>query len=77
MHRDLKPENILLQKIHNDLIVKISDFGCAKKFAAGANTVVGTKEYMAPELLMNFVSKISYMNYGFESDIWSLGVLFY
>jgi serine/threonine protein kinase len=46
-HRDLKPENILLDK-HFNLV--IADFGYASEKSNNV-TVVGTKDYMAPEIL--------------------------
>ena len=53
VHRDVKPGNILLDELGN---VKITDFGIARRMAAGATetiegagTTVGTLGYMAPE----------------------------
>src|SRR5581483_388334 len=50
LHRDLKPANILLT--HNKTILKIADFGFARKFAEEdlSQTFCGTPLYMAPEL---------------------------
>lgn len=52
-HRDLKPENILLG---SDLELKIADFGFSKNLTemGGSSTTktwLGTRPYMAPELL--------------------------
>lgn len=51
MHRDLKPENILLD--HN-LNAKLCDFGWSAEFKEGAlrETLCGTYEYMAPEVIL-------------------------
>ena len=69
IHRDLKPANILL---HNGA-VKIGDFGFArveKGEGCKERYSIGTPLYMSPESLnSNFYSK--------QSDIWSLGVMFY
>lgn len=50
-HRDLKPENILLDQ---SLVLKISDFGFAKKAEEMKNEVtktnLGSKGYKAPEI---------------------------
>ena len=52
VYRDLKPENIL---VDSDGHVKITDFGLSKEgIAHGAKkayTVVGTPDYLAPEIL--------------------------
>lgn len=50
VHRDLKPENIM---VTSDDVVKITDFGLAKKLGdpgrTRAGTILGTAYYMAPE----------------------------
>jgi tRNA A-37 threonylcarbamoyl transferase component Bud32 len=76
IHRDIKPENILLDTNGR---VKIADFGIAKLLdpdlrnisLTGAQQVVGTPHYMAPEQL----EKPQTVDH--RADIYSLGVVFY
>ncbi|KAH7821561.1 Aurora kinase [Monocercomonoides exilis] len=66
MHRDLKPENILIGK-NGEL--KLTDFGCAaNEMDKGRMTVIGTPDYIPPEMLLK-------QPYTHKCDCWSLGVL--
>ena len=69
VYRDLKPENCLLGA---DGHLLMTDFGLSKVAEDGARckSVLGTPEYMAPEILQR-------KQYGFEVDWWSLGALTY
>jgi len=64
MHRDLKPENVLLDF---EGTAKLVDFGCCKQ-EIRTTTIIGTPEYMAPEV-------ISGKGYTCIIDWWSLGVM--
>ncbi|KAH6779120.1 MAP kinase kinase 2 [Perilla frutescens var. hirtella] len=68
MHRDLKPSNLL---INHRGQVKITDFGVSAildSTSSLADTFTGTYVYMSPE-------RICGGNYGYKSDIWSLGLV--
>lgn len=67
IHRDIKPENIMFDKKGGT--VKFIDFGLACQFKPGQNELAGTPYFIAPEVLVG--------NYGYECDIWSMGVVIY
>jgi serine/threonine protein kinase len=69
IHRDIKPENILIDKTTN---FKLCDFGfCAPYgFDNPRQTLCGTKEYLAPEV-------IDSAEQDDKLDIWCLGILLY
>jgi len=67
-HRDLQPGNVLLDYAKG---VKLVDFGLAKQMkTARTFTVLGTPEYMAPEIHLQ-------EGHSTEVDWWSLGVIVY
>jgi serine/threonine protein kinase len=81
IHRDLKPSNILLKNgfLNSNLLerdykrrfLKISDFGllALHRFSQQTHSLdKGTPKYMAPEVIYN-------EKYGFEADIYSIGVI--
>ena len=70
-HRDLKPENLLLASADDDTMVKLADFGFAKKTGGredSLTTQCGTPGYVSPEILEG-------VPYGTKTDMWSLGVI--
>jgi serine/threonine protein kinase len=71
LHRDVKPSNIMLL---GDGTPVLTDFGLAKLLESDTitltGTVLGTPEYMAPELCSGEVA-------GPRADIYSLGVVAY
>lgn len=76
IHRDLKPDNIF---INNDKIY-IGDFGYSyilKNPTDKAYGIVGTVQYMAPELLTSYVNDTKSYKYGKEVDIWAIGIIVY
>jgi len=67
IYRDLKPENILVdQKGH----IKLTDFGFSKKINSQTMSIVGTLDYMAPEIILG-------KGHGKAVDYWSLGILIF
>jgi len=83
-HRDLKFENCLLtgcQGRRRGRMAKVIDFGLAgiKPGRPGSSEswmseVVGTLYFLAPEVLK---SRDPLYSYGFECDLWSLGVMIF
>lgn len=71
-HRDLKLENILLARKDDLSCVKIVDFGLSKHTEGMMSSVLGTPQFVSPEMLSRNVK-----TYGKYVDMWSAGVLLY
>lgn len=69
IHRDIKPANILLSTGES---IKISDFGAALNMASDSTQItgVGSPAYMSPE-------QVREQQLTYQTDIFSLGVVFY
>lgn len=73
IHRDIKPENILIDRLGR---IRLCDFGLSiKTFQEKPRSIVGTLDYMAPELLEGDTSYSTSLCD--RLDIWSIGVLTY
>jgi len=73
-HRDVKPANIL----RGTDCWKLCDFGITKEVQGREmSTVIGTSEFMAPELLRAAATNSSKTNYDNTVDIYALGITMY
>lgn len=74
VHRDIKADNILLQMIDGKAIVKLTDFGLARRLPPDCDVikcdVEGTPLYLAPETIL--ADPI-----GPAVDIWACGVILF
>ncbi|KAM7275951.1 hypothetical protein ACFE04_017817 [Oxalis oulophora] len=67
IHRDIKPENLLLD---HEGRLKIADFGWSVQSRNKRNTMCGTLDYLAPEMVEN-------KTHDYAVDNWTLGILCY
>lgn len=66
VHRDLKPSNIA---VNEDCELRILDFGLARATDQEMTGYVATRYWRAPEIML------SWMHYGKEVDMWSVGCI--
>ncbi|KAF6205334.1 hypothetical protein GE061_019504 [Apolygus lucorum] len=72
IHRDLKPENVVLQKVNDDVVFKLIDFGFGVEFEKNSDeklrTLAGTSDYVAPEVFLasnGYTISVDYWCFGF------------
>ncbi len=84
VHRDLKPENVMIVDRGGASVVKVLDFGIAKRGGVAEadlveapapgltqlGTIIGTPDYMAPEQALGQAASA-------RTDLYSLGVMLY
>src|ERR1035438_6726058 len=77
IHRDFKPGNVMLVPSAEGLRAVVTDFGLARSFTAGGETtatltgtLMGTLDYMAPELMSGGTASIA-------SDVYAFGTTAY
>lgn len=68
LHRDIKPANTLVERGTGRVV--LLDFGAACAWSAARDSIVGTPDYLAPELLMGELATVA-------ADVYSVGVLAY
>ncbi len=82
IHRDLKPANVMIERIGDELVPKVADFGLAKALAEDeaeadgrkatrTGVAMGTPAYMAPEQIR------SAKDVDVRADVYSLGCMLY
>jgi tetratricopeptide (TPR) repeat protein len=76
VHRDFKPSNVMLVSGPEGLRALVTDFGLARRFSKGSEStetmtrLVGTLDYMAPELLTGSIAST-------RSDLYALAMVVY
>jgi tRNA A-37 threonylcarbamoyl transferase component Bud32 len=76
IHRDLKPSNVLVAGTLDRGVLKLTDFGLAKRLDIRAETrtvaALGTPSYMAPEQVELKIGAVD-----FRTDVYGLGAILY
>jgi len=78
VHRDIKPSNLFLAEEEGEIVLKLLDFGIAKRFAlregsaaiTASGMLLGSPGYMAPE-------QVRGQPVDGRADVWALGVVLY
>jgi serine/threonine protein kinase len=76
IHRDVKPANLILDQEGDELVVRVCDFGIAKRIGGEESLTttgsrLGTPDYVSPEQLK------SSKHVNERTDVWSLGATLY
>jgi serine/threonine-protein kinase len=76
IHRDVKPGNLILDEEDQQIVVRVCDFGIAKRLGGNdsltsTGTHLGTPDYVSPEQLK------SSKHVDERTDVWSLGATLY
>ncbi len=79
VHRDLKPSNLFVTRQHGTPLVKVLDFGLAKRLgnAGPLGSITSTTATMGSPLYMSPEQMQSTRDVDLRTDIWALGAILY
>ena len=69
-------ENILLRRPTTPIVISLADFETASRIdGSRINSICGTLQYMAPEMIELILDEKSTRGYGKPVDMWALGII--
>ena len=79
IHRDIKPDNIMICYSKKGYVAKIIDLGESRICVSDPMTIIGTPQYLAPEMLIPIQTSdiVGRSLYGKAIDIFSLSIVFW